>query len=300
MTKGRQLAALAIAVVLAAAACVGGSGTLGRSGESASSSAASVAAPTALPSPTPSPTPTPEPTPVPTPFVPYTLDEQTRYEGTLKYDCDVDGCWRQGSQLTMPSAYYYPDPDATNADIDGLLAAIGLPTTRITDDATAWSRMRALWAWLHLNARDSAAAPDAWTELWGMAGIGESGKSKSDHWPSISDFGRTYAKYHVIPWLACNSKALTFATLAYRVGFDPDRLAVAYFKTADSSIQHFYGVLRLADRWFYIDPSCNSKDDPSLPTDPASVGCIASVDYPHPFTLAVLPHSKLTRAMLVK
>jgi hypothetical protein len=286
----RACLGLACALVLVAA-CTAVPGT--PAAPTAGASRTSVA-----PTPTPTPTPTAAPTPTPTPtaFVPYQTDEPTRYEGTLTYDCDAGGCWRHGSKIGNPSSFYYPEIDANNAEIAALLSDIGLPTRPIEDDATAWQAMRALWDWLREHAADLATAPEAWAYLSSI-----SVNAKPDHWPSISDFAATYARYRLIPWGACNSRALTFATLAYRVGFDPDRLAVAYFKSADSKVQHMYVVLRSGSHWFYVDPSCNNTTrTPPLSAEPASVGCVDAADYEHPFTLALLPGSALTRAMLVK
>jgi hypothetical protein len=284
----RSCLGLVCALVLASA-CTGSAATPAgpaTAGASLISSAATL-------SPTPTPTATPTattPTPVPTPFTPHTLDEPTRYEGTLKYDCEADGCWRQGSTMLSAPEYYYPDIDADNAEIAALLSDIGLPADPIEDDAAAWQTMRALWAWLNTHVSYLGTAPEAWDYLTSLAG---------DNWPSISNMASAYARYHTLPWGACNSKALTVATLAYRVGLSPDRVAAAYFATADHSIQHFYVVFRSGDHWFYLDPTCNLTT-PSLPSEPASVGCLDGVDYEHPFTLALLPGSTLTRAMLVR
>ena len=294
----RSCLGLVCALVLMAA-CTSSAGppvpsSAGAGGASAKPTMTSPPRPTLSPDPTPTPVPTPAA--VPTPFTPYTIDEPTRYEGTLKYDCEADGCWRQGSRIVSPPEFYYPEIDASNAEIAALLSDIGLPTKPIGDDATAWQAMRSLWDWLRTHASDPTTAPEAWEYLASL-----SVNAKPDHWPSISDFASTYARYHTIPWAACNSRALTFATLAYRVGFGPNRLAVAYFKSADSSIQHLYVVLRSGDHWFYVDPSCNtSAQTPPLPVEPANVGCVSQADYEHPFTLALLPGSTLTRAMLVR
>jgi hypothetical protein len=281
-----------VCVALLASACTSGTSTGWPTAGVSAIPTAAIASPVSTP--TMPATPTPAPTAAPTPFVPYTLDEPTRYEGTLKYDCEEDGCWRMGSKIVSPSTHYYPDPDANNAEIAALLNDIGLGTTRIDDDATAWQRMRALWAWLHEHAADMTAAPEAWNYLLSIAN-----NAKPEHWPSISDLASTWARYHVIPWGACNSRALTAGTLAYRLGFSPDRLAGAWFMAPGGKPQHFYVVLRSGSHWLYVDPTCNSSSA-SLPAEPASVGCVDAVDYEHPLSLALLPGSTLTRVMLVR
>jgi hypothetical protein len=297
--KSRAFLGLVCALVILTA-CTGSMGSpSGPITAGASEASGATSGPTATPviatsSPIVSPSPTP--TPAPTPFTPHTTDEPTRYEGTLRYDCDAGGCWRQGSKIGNPSIFYYPDIDANSAEIAALLGDLGLPTDPMADDAAGWQRLRALWDWLRVHSSTPTSAPEAWNYLQSI-----STNAKPDHWPSISDMAATYARYQTIPWGACNSRALTFATLAYRVGLSPDRLAVAYFKSADASIQHMYAVSRSGSHWYAVDPSCNaSTESPTLPPEPASVTCIARVDYEHPFTLALLPGSTLTRAMLVK
>ena len=113
-----------------------------------------------------------------------------------------------------------------------------------------------------------------------------------------------YARYRFLPWMSdggCDWKALIYAILLYRCGLDPDRMAVAYFKTADMSIQHLYVVIRSGDHWYYIDPTCiDPNAAPTLNYEPKNIGCVPAVDYEHPFTLWPIPGSTLTRAMLVK
>ena len=234
-------------------------------------------------------------TPTSTEVLLYTTQEQTRYEGILEYTCDRDGCWRVGGTLTHPPEYYYPDIEADNPDIQALLADIGLPDTPAADDGEAWKRTVELWAWLYGNAQDPESSPEAHHYLNSL-----SYDLKPAQFPSIDDFAKVYARYQIIPWGTCTSRALTFATLLYRCGIDPNRMAAAYFKTADMSIQHFYVVVRSGDHWYYLDPTCDEPDwTPALPYEPANIGCVPEVDYEHPFTLAVIPGSTLTRAMLV-
>ena len=94
-------------------------------------------------------------------IVPYTIQEQSRYEGILEYECDQDGCWRVGADLTHPPEYFYPDIEADNPDIQALFADIGLPKTPAVDDKEAWSRLAVVWTWLSRNTRYTASGPEA-------------------------------------------------------------------------------------------------------------------------------------------
>jgi hypothetical protein len=238
------------------------------------------------------------PTTAPTEVLPHDIQEQTRYEGILDYECDSDGCWRVGGTLTDPPEYYFPDIEADNPDIQALLADIGLYGERAVDDEVAWRLIWELWAWLARNTEDPGEVP----EEGAMAYLHSlSYHFKPAQYPSIDDLAKVCARYHVIPWSGCTARALTFATLLYRCGIDPNRMAAAYFKAPDMSIQHFYVVIRSGDHWYWVDPTCNDPDiTPELPYEPENIGWNPEVDYEHPFTLAVIPGSTLTRAMLVK
>jgi hypothetical protein len=57
-------------------------------------------------------------------------------------------------------------------------------------------------------------------------------------------------------------------------------------------------VLRVEDRWIYLDPTCN-ESHPALSASPENVGC-NTADYPHPNTIHPLPGSTLTKPMLAR
>ncbi len=228
-------------------------------------------------------------------FLDRTVEEETRYEGKVEYTCDQGGCWRTGGEDSKAPEYYYFDINADNPEIESLLADIGLPSTPVGDDEEAWKRIIELWAWLYRNAKEPKSTLDeSWIYLKSL-----SYDLKPSHHPSIGDYAKVYARYHVIPWNGCTARALIFSALLYRTGQSPDRIAAAYFKTGDLSIQHFYNVLRSGEHWYYVDPACNEVQ-PQLPISPANVGCIQTVDYEHPTLLAVLPGSTLNKAMLVR
>jgi hypothetical protein len=230
-----------------------------------------------------------------TPFLPRTIEEETRYDGKVEYTCDKDGCWRTMGEEAKTPEYYYYDINEDNPEIESLLADIGLPGTLVGDDAEAWKRIIELWAWFNRNAKEPKSTSDeTWIYLKSL-----SYDLKPSHHPSIGDYAKVYARYHVIPWNGCTARALIFAALLYRTGQSPDRIAAAYFKTKDLSIQHLYNVIRSGDHWYYVDPTCNEVQ-PQFPISPANVSCIPTVDYEHPVLLAVLPGSTLNKTMLVR
>jgi hypothetical protein len=78
-------------------------------------------------------------------------------------------------------------------------------------------------------------------------------------------------------------------------------MAAATSSWGTSGEQHLFVVFRSGDHWYYIDPTCiDPYATPTLPYKPENIGCMPAADYEHPFTLAVIPGSALTRAMLVK
>jgi hypothetical protein len=282
------------AVALLVAACTGAAPTPGATAvETAATTAPGTAAPTIAPTEPP----TPAPTPVPTEFAPHSIEETTMHMGVVKYDCDENGCWRQGSGLADGESDYYPSITADNPEIATMLADIGLPATRVASDKEAWERLMMLWDWFSRNApsADQAQPTEALTYLMSL-----SYRARPPRLPTMADMAKVYARYHVVPWFACTAASLQFVAIAYRVGIDPDRIATAFYQTKDLSIQHVYPIVRSGDHWYYVDAVCNVPGyTQALPTQPANVGCLDNVDYVHPTSLAVLPGSTLTRAPLI-
>jgi hypothetical protein len=62
--------------------------------------------------------------------------------------------------------------------------------------------------------------------------------------------------------------------------------------------QHLYVVLRIEDRWIYLDPTCN-EGHPALSAAPENVGC-NTADYSHPNSINPLPGSTLVKPMLAR
>ena len=248
--------------------------------------------------PTPVPTPTPSPTPAPTEVVPHTIDEVTLHMGTVKYDCDKDGCWMRGSGLADTPAAYYPNVNVDSPQIQAMLADIGLPATPAANDAEAWKRLWILWDWFSRHGQYSDAVNRTEAEAYLE---GYTYRVKPPHFPTMADFAKVYARYGVLPWANCTAAALMFVAFAYRVGLDPNRIATAFYQTKDLSIQHVFPVIRSGDHWYYVDAVCNVPGyTQTLPYEPVNVGCIDKVDYVHPTSLGVLPGSKLTKAPLVR
>jgi hypothetical protein len=235
-------------------------------------------------------TPTPEPSP--SREFPYTITEQTLFEGEKTYTCDADGCWRDDGTIAGPPETFYPDLEMKNADVEALLNSIGLPTDIAADDAERWRRIRGVWDWMSRETIPIGAAgyEEPWTYLQQLM------QTPAEHWPSIGDMAQVYARFGVLPLGACNSKAFTMATLLYRAGVRPDSITVAHSNMPDA--QHLYLALRLDGRWRYLDPTC-IPEHPALAEAPESVGCVGA-DYAHPYELEPLPGSQLTRLMLLE
>ncbi|MBN2084540.1 MAG: hypothetical protein JW748_04895 [Anaerolineales bacterium] len=261
--------------------------------ELTASAAGAVTHTPAGPSPTPTVTPAPEPTPTATRPFPYTIVEPTLYEGDKTYTCDAGGCWRDDGSIAGPPETFYPNIDEDNPEIRALLASIGLPADIASDDAERWRRIRALWEWMGSNTVviGDPAAEEPWYYLQELTAL------PLDHWPSIGEMAKVYARFGVLPLGACNSKAFTAATLLYRAGVRPDSITVAHSQAHDGT-QHLYLAFRLEGRWRYVDPTC-IRGHAALSPQPETVGCVGA-DYKHPYDLVPLPGSLLAKPMLLE
>jgi hypothetical protein len=251
--------------------------------------AASPAAPTL----TPTDSPTPGPTATEAPPFPFTIVEQTLYEGEKTYTCDAGGCWRDDGTAAGPPEKFYPNILEDNEEIRALLNSIGLPADPAPDDAERWRRIRGVWDWMGRKTVviGDPAAEEPWNYLQELASVPQ------DHWPSIGEMAKVFARYGVLPLGACNSKAFTMATLLYRVGVLPDWITAAHSQAHDG-IQHIYLALHLEGRWRYLDPTC-IYGHRTLAPQPETVGCIGA-DYRHPYDVIPLPGSQLTKPMLLE
>jgi hypothetical protein len=234
-----------------------------------------------------------EPTATETRVFPYTIIEQTLYEGEKSYTCDAGGCWRDDGTNASPPEHFYPNIDEDNPEIRALLSPIGLPADVASDDAERWRRIRVVWDWMGGNTVviGNPAAEEPWNYL------NELTSSPEDHWPSIGEMAKVFARFSVLPLGACNSKAFTAATLLYRVGVRPESISVAHSQAHDGT-QHIYLAFHLEGRWRYVDPTC-IREHGALSPMPESVGCIGA-DYKHPYDLVPLPGSLLTKPMLLE
>jgi hypothetical protein len=137
----------------------------------------------------------------------------------------------------------------------------------------------------------SPEAEEPWNYLQELTSVPQ------DHWPSIGEMAKVFARYGVLPLGACNSKAFTMATLLYRAGVRPDSITVAHSQAHDGT-QHIYLALHLDGRWRYLDPTC-IRSHSVLSPQPETVGCIGA-DYRHPYELEPLPGSQLSKPMLLE
>jgi hypothetical protein len=239
---------------------------------------------------TPTNTPTPEPSLTPTREYPYTILEQTLYEGEKTYTCDAGGCWRDDGIIASPPEVFYPNINEDNPEIRSLLNSIGLPADAAADDAERWRRIRELWTWMtrHTIIIGEPGSEEPWNYLLELT---------PDRWPSIGEMAKVFARYGILPLGACNSKAFTMAALLYRAGVLPDWITVAHSKAHDGT-QHLYLGMHLDGRWRYLDPTC-IREHTALAPQPETFGCIGA-DYAHPYELVPLPGSQLKKPMLLE
>ena len=227
------------------------------------------------------------------------IEEETLYEGIKDYTCNGI-CWRADGTVDDRWNLFFPNIDVDDANIQSLLSSIGLPTERTNDDNEIWSRVKRVWSWLH----DHTLGPldpnynDVCNYLASLA-----------NFPSIAQYAYMFTAYGGFCWgshvnedgdvvyvCTCMCRAHALATLLYKVGIPPDRIAIAETRWRLEYSQHMYVVLRLGCHWYYIDPSVSI---PELNSTPENVGS-GSRDYVHPNTLVLLPGSTLTKPMLVR
>ena len=237
-------------------------------------------------------TPSPTPKATPTETRPFII-EQTLYEGEKDYTCDPGGCWRDDGEVTGPPEHFYQNIEEDNPEIRALMDSIGLPEDIAADDAERWERVRGMWGWMSRKTvvigTPEAEEPFAYLE--------ELMQVPEEHWPSIADMAKVFARYDVLPLGACNSKAFTMATLLYRVGVRPESIAVAHSASAGGK-QHLYLALHLDGRWIHVDPTCIRSHTVLAPA-PENVGCTGA-DYAHPYDVVPLPGSRIQKPMLLE
>ncbi|MBN2469028.1 MAG: hypothetical protein JXD19_12880 [Deltaproteobacteria bacterium] len=223
------------------------------------------------------------------------ITEATLYEGSKTYFSGSPVCtyWREDGTIADDWEFFFPNIDLENDDIESLFSDIGLPTERTNNDSETWRRARVVWSWLHDHLL-----------IEGDPNYEEVNRYRAslDHWASIHDLAHMFEHYGGFSWgvgaCTCMCCAQTLATLLYRVGILPDRIAIAETRTRPEYSQHMYVVLRIGCHWYYIDPSC-IPFHPQLSELTENVGC-TSADYMHPNELKLLPGSTLERSMLVQ
>lgn len=222
----------------------------------------------------------------------------TRYEGRVGYEIIYyePSCWwkRLDGVVDRNVDAYFPEVDRITPDVDRLIAAIGCPTTRPTNDREMWIRTVKVWEWLQANELKPNDANYSNAEnFYGSLG----------RWPSLADIAAMYSRYGGIYWGTCMSRAQLYATLLYAIGLPSDRLAIAETRTARGpgagGYQHMYVILYIKGHWIYLDPSCINLDLPDFELI-SSVGCVRSADYSHPCKVKILPGSQLSGVPLVE
>lgn len=186
-------------------------------------------------------------------------------------------------QATINNYAIFRDYEASNANIDTLLKAIGFPWKKAESEEVIWNRIGMLWKWLGAHAEVNNA------EYATLLTV-------PDSWPSIAEYAAYYAAHGKLVWAACFSKAHLFATLLGRIVYPRFRFGIAEaHHTEDGApptASHVYVGIYVADRWFYLDPT--AVDPQSFPnfSQRNSIGLFASVDYEHPYSFLPVPLSE--------
>jgi hypothetical protein len=213
---------------------------------------------------------------------------RTRYEGEVEY-VRHEGLWvRAAAEADRRAEHFFRDFEADSPAIRRLLLDAGAPARPAVGEREAWEQIARVWAFLGARAR--------------LARPGEPPvSSQRGRWPSIADYAAAYAARGVIPWAACFSKAHVLATLLGRTLASRDRVAIAEAhhtsRGAPATATHVYVAVRVASRWFYVDPTA-VRSERFPPFDARrSIGApgLSTVDYEHPFATIPVPGSSLSR-----
>jgi hypothetical protein len=218
------------------------------------------------------------------------VEDETIHEGWKEYRCDVT-LWREDGVVYDDWNHFFPDIDEYNENIGWLLWDIGAPTDAPSDDAEIWRRTKIVWQWLHQHCiTEDDFNYDALCDY----------RDSLDRCPSIDDLAYMFGVYGGFCWgerCTCMCKAQIFATLLYKVGIPPDRIAIAGGRYAETN-EHIYIVLRIRCHWYYLDPTSSRSQLGEHPENVAGVS--EPVDYLHPHNLVTLPRSSLRAPMLVR
>ena len=218
--------------------------------------------------------------------------EQTMYEGNIWYypvlksypapqDATMQAFWwgRLGGFVTSDDNYFFPNLWANNADIDFLLANIGVATNATLSSANMWFQTCKIWQWMSSHAVNEG-------EVY-STGIA---------FPSIADMAWFYRRNGYIRQGACTTTAQLMATLMARAGIPVNRIALGHAHYGPAA-SHVYVILLMDEGWYYLDPfSCHAIHQLPSYSSRFSVGNNQNCDYSHPFGIDILPGSDLNSA----
>jgi len=120
------------------------------------------------------------------------------------------------------------------------------------------------------------------------------------HWPSISDYAATYARYCFIPMVNCTAWSQATATLLHAAGVPADRFFVAKFNYDMSWIvEHWVMAFNVNNRWYTLDPQTNRYDNVRSLKKFGPGAYFArrhkGYDFEKPFEAVLLPGSRIKR-----
>ncbi len=209
----------------------------------------------------------------------------TLNQGLRHYEFNGTFCYRTDGTV-VADAGFFPDIDAQNANITSFLAQIGAGTNPTTNSAEIWGKCAIVWEWLRQHASYNPSSP-GWQAAMNFMMAGG--------WPSIDRIALTYQTYGFVPWGTCMSRSQLLTTLLYRVGIPKDRTGIAETRWKLRYSQHMYTIVRLAERWVYLDATFSylaCPDFAHFASVPISGGGLR--DYGHPYNLDVIPGAGLT------
>jgi len=212
---------------------------------------------------------------------------RTINEGLRNYITQSNICYRPNGTVNTNTTSLFPQIEEGSAEISNFLIGISANTNLATSAIDIWEKCSTVWGWLKINSRYATSDPLYQEAKDYMMQAG---------WPSIARIASTFNIYGFIPWGTCMSRAQIMATLLYRVGVPKDLLAVAETLWELRYSQHMYVIIRMEDRWVYVDPTHITKAFPpfSSYTSVPVTGGGQQTDYCHPHKLSILLGSSLS------
>lgn len=231
----------------------------------------------------------------------------TPYRGKKYYYEENGYFYYKNGTVTRRDSFFFPDINQRTPAVNSLIKELG-GNSKITTDAEIVSRVSGVWNFLKSKAKPSMGTKDpkvteAMEFLFRNSynNPNQAGGLKSvKHWPSITDYADTYAKFGFIPLGNCTSWSQGAATLLYAAGVPADKFFVSKFNYDMSWIvEHWVIAVNVNSRWYSLDPQANSINPGNTLSTFAKHAYFTNENTPYnftnPFEAVLLPGSAINK-----